>query len=80
MKSAAPDTLPSFRPEAKVVGQTTVNGPAYAARWVQARTAAVAYSWTLTVVVAVAEVVTVAVAAGAGADAAAVTGTSYDAL
>lgn len=82
MKSAALDKLPSFRPEAKVVGQTIVNGPAYAAHWVRPRTA-VACSLTLTVAVA-AEVVTVAavdvaVVAGAAA-AAAVAETPYASL
>lgn len=33
MKSAAPDTLPSFRPEVMAAAQTAAGGPGYAASW-----------------------------------------------
>lgn len=71
MKSAAPDTPPSFRPEAKAVAQTVAGAPAYAEHWVRLQTAYFSTMLLLlrrTVVAVAAEVVTV-VAVAAAADA-----------
>lgn len=70
MKSAAPDTPPSFRPEAKAVAQTVGGAPAYAGHWVRLQTAYFSTMLLLrrTVVAVAAEVVTV-VAVAAAADA-----------
>lgn len=38
MKSAAPGTLPSFRPEVMAAVQTPADGPGYAASWPVQRT------------------------------------------
>lgn len=69
MKSAAPDTPPSFRPEAKAVAQTVAGAPAYAEHWVRLQTAYFSTMLLLllrrTVVAVAAEVVTVAAAADA---------------
>lgn len=61
MKSAAPDTPPSFRPEAKAVAQTVAGAPAYAEHWVRLQTAYFSTMLLLrrTVVAVAAEVVTV---------------------
>lgn len=71
MKSAAPDTPPSFRPEAKAVAQTVAGAPAYAEHWVRLQTAYFSTMLLLllrtAVAVAAAEVVTVVVAAAADA-------------
>lgn len=71
MKSAAPDTPPSFRPEAKAVAQTVAGAPAYAGHWVRLQTAYFSTMLLLlqrTAVAVAAEVVTV-VAVAAAADA-----------
>lgn len=67
MKSAAPDTPPSFRPEAKAVAQTVAGAPAYAEHWVRLQTAYFSTMLLLrrTVVAVAAEVVTVVVVAAA---------------
>lgn len=62
MKSAAPDTPPSFRPEAKAVAQMVAGAPAYAEHWVRLQTAYFSKMLLLlrrTVVAVAAEVVTV---------------------
>lgn len=65
MKSAAPDTPPSFRPEAKAVAQTVAGAPAYAEHWVRLQTAYFSTMLRRTVVAVAAEVVTVVVVAAA---------------
>lgn len=59
MKSAAPDTPPSFRPEAKAVAQMVAGAPAYAEHWVRLQTAYFSTMLRRTVVAVAAEVVTV---------------------
>lgn len=72
MKSAAPDTPPSFRPEVKAVARTVASAPAYVAYWVRPQTAACfSMLLLLTAVAVAAEVVTVV---------AAVAETPYDAV
>lgn len=68
MKSAAPDTPPSFRPEAKAVAQKVAGAPAYAEHWVRLQTAYFSTMLLLlrrTAVAVAAEVVTVVVVAAA---------------
>lgn len=71
MKSAAPDTPPSFRPEAKAVAQTVAGAPAYAEHWVRLQTAYFSTMLLLlllrTAVAVAAEVVTVVDVAAADA-------------
>lgn len=70
MKSAAPDTPPSFRPEAKAVAQMVAGAPAYAEHWVRLQTAYFSKMLLLlrrTVVAVAAEVVTVVDVAAADA-------------